>query len=74
MMMLLTIMSAVGEALPQRGLVTATAMLLRIPSAGSGGEEATFGLPQALMVIGLVVLLLVLAGLVIWRVRSTRSK
>ncbi len=49
-----------------------TATLLRIPSAGGG--EVEFGLEQVLLVLGVVGLLLVLAGLVIWRIRSTRPK
>ena len=59
-------------ALGTRDSATATTLLLRIPSAGGG--EVEFGLEQVLLVLGVVGLLLVLAGLVIWRIRSTRSK
>ncbi len=61
-------------ALGTRDSATATTLLLRIPSAGSGGEATEFGLSQVLVAAGVVGLLLVLAGLVIWRIRSTRSK
>ncbi len=71
MMVLLAILSAVDEALTQSGSAT-TATLLRIPSVGGG--EVEFGLEQVLLVLGVVGLLLVLAGLVIWRIRSTRPK
>jgi hypothetical protein len=70
-MVLLAILGAVGEPLTRSGSAT-TATLLRIPSAGGG--EVEFGPEQVLLVIGLVVVLLVLAGLVIWRIRSTRPK
>ena len=71
MMVLLAIVGAVGEALTRSGSAT-TATLLRIPSAGGG--EVELGLEQVLLVLGVVGLLLVLAGLVIWRIRSTRPK
>ena len=71
MMVLLAILGAVDETLTRSGLAT-TATLLRIPSAGGG--DAEFGLEQVLLVLGVVGLLLVLAGLVIWRIRSTRPK
>jgi beta-lactamase regulating signal transducer with metallopeptidase domain len=68
---LLAILGAVGEALTRSGSAM-TATLLRIPSAGGG--DAEFGLQQVLLVLGAVGLLLVLAGLVIYRIRSTRPK
>ncbi len=71
MMVLLAILSAVDEALTQSSSAT-TATLLRIPSVGGG--EVEFGLEQVLLVLGVVGLLLVLAGLAIWRIRSTRPK
>ncbi len=70
MMVLLAILGAV-EALTRSGSAM-TAMLLRIPSAGGG--DAEFGLEQVLLVLGVVALLLVLAGLVVYRIRSTRPK
>ncbi len=58
-----------------RGLATTSATLLRGPAdAGAGQEPVMFDLPQVLVVAGMVVLVLVLAGLVFWRVRRTRSK
>ena len=71
MMVLLAILGAVGEAFTRSGSAM-TAMLLRIPSAGGG--DAEFGLQQVLLVLGVVALLLLLAGLVIYRIRSTRPK
>ena len=71
MMVLLAILGAVGEALT-RSASAMTATLLRIPSAGGG--DAEFGLEQVLLVLGVVALLLVLAGLVVYRIRSTRPK
>ena len=47
-----------------------------MPSMWDSGE-APFGIPEALLIIGIVVLLLLLAGAVIWRVRRSprnRSK
>jgi hypothetical protein len=39
-----------------------------------GSDEVTSGLPQALVIIGVVFLLVLLVGVVIWRVRRTSSK
>jgi len=44
-------------------------LLLRIPSAGGG--ETELGLPQILLIAGAVLLILLLAGAVFWRVRRT---
>lgn len=47
-----------------------------MPSTWDSGE-APFGIPEALLIIGIVVLLLLLAGTVVWRVRRSprnRSK
>ncbi len=75
MLLMLLIAPVTGrDALTQGLLATATAMM-RVPSAGGG--EAEFGLPQLLVVAGAVILVLLLAGLVIWRARRTsrgRSK
>ncbi len=71
MMVLLAILGAVGEALTRSGSAM-TATLLRIPSAGGG--DAEFGLQQVLLALSVVALLLMLAGLVIYRIRSTRPK
>ena len=51
------------------------AVMLRdpIPSSWDAGE-APFGIPEALMVIGIVVLLLLLTGVAIWRVRRTSRR
>ncbi len=50
-------------------------LLLRGPAdAGPNQEPVMFGLPQVLVIVGVVVLGLVLSGLVFWRVRQTRSK
>ncbi len=59
-----------------QGLATTSAMvLLRGPGdAGAGQEPVIFDLPQVLVIVGMVVLALVFAGLVFWRVRKTRSK
>ncbi len=59
-----------------RGLATTSAtLLLRGPAdAGAGQEPVMFDLAQVLVIVGLVVLALVLAGLVFWRLRRTRSK
>jgi hypothetical protein len=59
-----------------RGLVTSSAtLLLRGPGdAGAGQEPLIFDPPQVLVIVGIVVLVLVFAGLVFWRVRRTRSK
>ncbi len=59
-----------------QGLATTSAtLLLRGPGdAGAGQEPVMFDLPQILVVIGMAVLVLALAGLVFWRVRRTRSK
>ena len=47
-------------------------LLLRIPSAGGG--ETELGLPQVLLIGGVLLLLLLLAGAVFWRVRRTPRK
>jgi phosphatidylglycerophosphate synthase len=47
-------------------------LLLRIPSAGGG--ETELGLPQILLIAGVILLLLLLAGTVFWRVRRTPRK
>ena len=47
-------------------------LLLRIPSAGGG--ETELGLPQILLIVGAILLLLLLAGTVFWRVRRTPRK
>ncbi len=55
--------------------IATTLLLLRIPSAG--GVETELGLPQILLIAGAVLLILLLAGAVFWRVRRTprnRSK
>jgi hypothetical protein len=44
-------------------------VLLRIPSAGGG--ETELGLAQILLIAGVILLLLLLAGTVFWRVRRT---
>jgi len=71
--MLLIGLAAGSEALA-RGFLATAAVTMRIPSAGSGGEGGPFGLPQVLVVVGAVVLILLLAGLVVWRVRRTRRR
>jgi hypothetical protein len=53
-------------------LAIATLLLLRIPSAGGG--ETELGLPQILLIVGVILLLLLLAGTVFWRVRRTTRK
>ncbi len=59
-----------------RGLVTTSAaLLLRGPAdAGAGQEPVMLGLSQVLVIAGMVALVLLLAGLVFWRVRRNRSK
>ena len=47
-------------------------LLLRIPSAGAG--ETELGLPQILLIAGAILLILLLAGTVFWRVRRTPRK
>ena len=57
-------------------LTSAAALRDPIPSSWDSGE-APFGFPEALLVIGIVVLLLLLAGRVVWRIRRSpqnRSK
>ena len=44
-----------------------------IPSSWDSGE-ASLGLPEALQLIGIVILLLLLAGWVIWKVRWSPRK
>jgi hypothetical protein len=62
-------------------MMTKTTMLLstvfRDATFSLHGPEVPFGLPQALLVIGLAVLLLILTGMVFLRMRRTsrtRSK
>jgi len=50
-------------------LAIATLLLLRIPSAGGG--ETELGLQQILLIAGALLLILLLAGAVFWRVRRT---
>ncbi len=57
-------------------LPSAAALRDPIPSTWGSGE-ASFGDPEALLVISIVVLLLLLAGRVVWRIRRSprnRSK
>jgi hypothetical protein len=50
-------------------------MLLRGPGdAGAGQEPVMLGLSQVLVMAGMVALVLLLAGLVFWRVRRNRFK
>ena len=74
MTLLFTILlSIVGEALARDG--AAAAALLRGPGdAGAGQEVAALGTAQVLVILSLVVLLVLLAVLVAWRMRRTRSK
>ena len=52
-----------------------TLVLLRGPASwGGSGEGPTFGLPQIMVIAGVVVLLALLAGAVIWRARRTSRK
>ncbi len=60
-----------AQALEMLAIAT-TLLLLRIPSAGGG--ETELGLPQILLIAGAVLLLLLLAGAVFWRVRRTPRK
>jgi hypothetical protein len=55
-------------------MLVLAAMLRDATLSTPGSDEAMFGLPQALVIIGVVVLLALLVGVVIWRVRRTRSK
>jgi hypothetical protein len=52
--------------------IATLSLLLRIPSAGGG--ETELGLPQILLIAGVILLLLLLAGTVFWRVRRTPRK
>ena len=56
------------------GFSLATIATARIPSAGSGGEGVPFGLPQVLVVAGAGALVLLLAGLMVWRTRRAPPK
>lgn len=50
-------------------------ILLRGPASwGASGEENPVGFPQLMVILGVVFLLGLLAGVVIWRVRRTRQK
>ncbi len=51
-------------------LVLAAMLRDPIPSSWDSGE-APLGLPEALLIIGIVILLLLLAGWVIWKVRRS---
>jgi hypothetical protein len=70
------------ETSSEKTIVVLTMMLmlsavLRDAIMSLHGPEVPFGLPQALLVLGILVLILVLAGVVLWRVRwspRTRSK
>ncbi len=53
-------------------LAKTTLLSLRIPSAGGG--ETELGLPQILLIAVAILLLLLLAGTVFWRVRRTPRK
>lgn len=51
------------------------AAALRDPIASSWDSgDASLGLPEALLIIGIVILLLLLAGWVIWKVRRSPRK
>jgi multisubunit Na+/H+ antiporter MnhB subunit len=52
--------------------IATLSLLLRILSAGGGEPE--LGLPQILLIAGVILLLLLLAGTVFWRVRRTPRK
>ncbi len=58
-----------------QGSAAISATLLRGPAdAGAGQEAVTLGPLQLLVILGLTILLVLLAILVIWRIRQTRSK
>jgi hypothetical protein len=60
-----------------RGLATTCSVALLRGPADAGADSAepvAFGLPQVLLTLGLIFLLVMLAVLVVWRIRRTRSK
>ena len=70
--MLPTVLGVKGDA---RNLAAVTAVLRGPADAGAdSAAPVEFGPLQLLLILGVVVLLLLLVGLVIWRVRRTRSK
>lgn len=50
-------------------------VVLRGPASwGASGEENPIGFPQLMVILGVICLLAVFAGFVIYRVRQTRQK
>lgn len=72
MLVMLTVPGAGSDVL-EKGLAGATTML-RGAAWGASGEEAPIGGLQLLVILGVVALLVLLVGLVIWRIYRTRPK
>ena len=73
MLVMLTVPGGGSDVL-EKGLAVATTMLRGPASWGASGEEDPIGGLQLLVILGVVVLLVLLAGLVIWRIYRTRPK
>ncbi len=71
MLVMLTAPGAGGDLL-DRGLAVAAAVLRGPAAWGASGEEDPIGGLQLLAILGVVVLLVLLAGVVIWRIYRTR--
>ena len=70
--MMLTVPGTGSDILDQ-GLAVATTVL-RGAAWGASGEEDPIGGLQLLVILGVIGLLLLLMGLVIWRIYRTRPK
>lgn len=55
------------------GLLPAAVLRDPIPSSWDSGD-APLGLPEALLIIGIVILLLLLVGWVFWKIRRSPRK
>lgn len=63
-----------GSDVLDQGLALATAVLRGGAAWGATGEEDPIGGLQLLVILGVVALLVLLMGLVIWRIYRTRQK
>ncbi len=63
-----------GSDVLDQGLAVAITVLRGPAAWGASGEEDPIGGLQLLVIIGVIGLLVLLMGLVIWRIYRTRSK